>query len=351
MESLIRDVKYNCDLSDALHWGYFSICGLLMRMRDLYRTELGLRPWEPINREEIVDWIGVREEYWSELQDQHYRNITTPATSHDTFDSVLINREIGRYGLVYGAGYALYMKPTFFIGEIQSCSKIDGHTAYVVKKESARDLFASAGMLQGRDIFVRLDPLRVLLWERFMEAQGRGDRHSLQAFAAFGITPGQDLDAKFDSQFSAFTEHYAQVVLLHELAEAREDLPEWPPLLSQCEDRRTEYLLRQVKDAIADTSDRGPLKYLIDRRDSATLALYLQSFTAYQKRLCLRIRESFDEFVRTGDWDAFDFERQTAFRRLTSARDEILESHRSCTSREDFLADMERLEKRLSGDS
>ena len=35
---LLDDIKYNCDVSDAQFWGYFSICGLLMRYRDLFRS-------------------------------------------------------------------------------------------------------------------------------------------------------------------------------------------------------------------------------------------------------------------------------------------------------------------------
>jgi hypothetical protein len=44
-ETLHKDIKFNCDVSDARFWGYFSICGLLMRYRDLYRSEQGLEPY------------------------------------------------------------------------------------------------------------------------------------------------------------------------------------------------------------------------------------------------------------------------------------------------------------------
>jgi hypothetical protein len=26
--SLLNDIKFNCDVSDAQYWGYFSVCGL-----------------------------------------------------------------------------------------------------------------------------------------------------------------------------------------------------------------------------------------------------------------------------------------------------------------------------------
>jgi hypothetical protein len=54
------------------------------------------------------------------------------------------------------------MKPTFFVAEISSKKDISDYTVYISKKELARDLFASSAMLQGRCIFIRLEPLRTL---------------------------------------------------------------------------------------------------------------------------------------------------------------------------------------------
>jgi len=33
IKKLIDQIKFNCNLSDARFWGYYSICGLLLRMR------------------------------------------------------------------------------------------------------------------------------------------------------------------------------------------------------------------------------------------------------------------------------------------------------------------------------
>jgi hypothetical protein len=35
INTLIDDIKFNCEVSDAKYWGHFSICGLLMRLRAL----------------------------------------------------------------------------------------------------------------------------------------------------------------------------------------------------------------------------------------------------------------------------------------------------------------------------
>jgi hypothetical protein len=46
LDRLIRQVRRNCDISDARHAGMFFICGLTLRLRDLFKWEKGLSPWE-----------------------------------------------------------------------------------------------------------------------------------------------------------------------------------------------------------------------------------------------------------------------------------------------------------------
>jgi hypothetical protein len=351
VDAFIRDVKYNCDVSDAHFWGSFSLCGLLMRMRGLYRDDRRLRPWEPINHEEILEWISVKEECWNALQGQSYRPLPISSSVCDPFDVIAINREIEADALVYGAGYGLYMKPTFFVGALRSRRVVRGYTAYLVGREEARDIFTSAGLLQGRQIFVRLDALRTSLWEMFLEAQGKNNRAVMGAFQRFRVMPGMDYDEEFESRFEALTEHYAESVLLHELAEAQEDVPGWSDALSQCGDRRTEYLLRQVKDAIADSSDHGPLRSLIDRRDAAGLTLYLESLSAYHTKRCPQLWDAFTASLRAGDWEAMDGARQALHDRFTGVRDRILSSHCTCAAHDEFIADMREIERSLSAGS
>jgi hypothetical protein len=59
--SITSQVKHNCNISDAKHWGNYSPCGLLLRMRDLYKIENGLKPWEEISHKTIGAWIDERE--------------------------------------------------------------------------------------------------------------------------------------------------------------------------------------------------------------------------------------------------------------------------------------------------
>jgi len=45
IQSLACQIKHNCNISDARYWGMYSLCGLLLRLRELYKVEKGIRPW------------------------------------------------------------------------------------------------------------------------------------------------------------------------------------------------------------------------------------------------------------------------------------------------------------------
>src|SRR5512139_980026 len=105
MDAVLEDIKFNCDVSDARYWGYFSICGLLMRYRDLFRSERGLEPWSPIARAEIAGWIGRKESRWTALEDRELRDLVIRGTTYSPFDIDGINEALHADGYVYGAGY------------------------------------------------------------------------------------------------------------------------------------------------------------------------------------------------------------------------------------------------------
>ena len=45
LEQLANQVLHNCYISDSRFAGNYSICGLAMRLRDLYKWENGFEPW------------------------------------------------------------------------------------------------------------------------------------------------------------------------------------------------------------------------------------------------------------------------------------------------------------------
>ena len=113
--ALLKDIKFNCDVSDARFWGSFSICGLLMRYRDLYRSEQRREPWAAVSSEEIGPWIQQKESRWPELEGQPFRDLVLQGRRFGPFDSGPVNQVLRTEGIVYGAGYGMYLKPTFFL--------------------------------------------------------------------------------------------------------------------------------------------------------------------------------------------------------------------------------------------
>jgi len=323
MEQLLKTIKLNCHISDARYWGYFSICGLLMRMRDLYRSENGLKPWHPISKEKVAQWISEREALWKELEERSFTPLPIDEELYSPFDVEGINLHLNPSGYVYGAGYGLYMKPTFFIAEINSKKDISDYTVYISKKELARDLFASSAMLQGRCIFIRLEPLRTLLWEKLTSLRSGQKPHIEKAFLRFGLSPSntQTIDEDtLEIRIDEMVFKYSEMILYHELAEAMEDIPDWNELIVHLKDRNLELMLRALKDLIADTSEHGPIKRALEKNDLDILRLYINFMEGYRTVLYPSILEIAD----TEDQARIEDTRIRAYRILNSYRENIL---------------------------
>jgi hypothetical protein len=318
--SLLRDIKFNCDVSDARFWGSFSICGLLMRYRDLYRSEQGRDPWAPVGREEIGPWIQRKEAGWPALENEPFRDLEADGARFDSFDDAALNGLLLPHGFVYGAGYGMYLKPTFFLARSVSTAMVEGHTVHVADRELVRDLFTAPAMLRERTIFIRREPVRALLWDRFCPLRPDSASVLAGAFAAFGIRPGRPLDGSFPIDLDRMVLSCSRMLLRHELAESREALPGWKDLLSAAGDRKAELFLRAVQDLVADLSDRGPLDRIVEERDGPSLALFIGLPEGYRRSLAPELDIAFRRFHSNGDWTVMDEARRSLFERFVRLR-------------------------------
>ncbi|MDP2045778.1 MAG: hypothetical protein Q8L00_06130, partial [Deltaproteobacteria bacterium] len=71
--TLIEGVRLNCDIASAGQAGHFSLCGLLMRLRQLYKWEHGQAPWQEPEVAAILSWIARRERTWDDLEEASWR--------------------------------------------------------------------------------------------------------------------------------------------------------------------------------------------------------------------------------------------------------------------------------------
>jgi hypothetical protein len=328
---LIRDIKFNCDISDAQYWGYFSICGLLIRYRDLYRSEKGLGYSAEIGREDIGAWIQAKEAKWPELEEMPFRDLTLEGKRFDPFDPAGINHLLVPQGLVYGAGYGVYMKPTFFLARLVSIREVDGLTVYTADTELVRDLFTAAGMLQGTSILLRLEPLTMLLMSRFSSLNSRRSAALDDAFAQYAFPDRQIQDRTFEERLKGMALRYAEFILRHECAEAHEQVPEWKNILGAAGDRKAELYVRAVKDLIADTSDHGPYRRMIETRDRGSLSLHLALAEGFPKVLFPEMKAAHARFLQDGDWEPIERARLAGRERFLLRRSRIIEIFHTST--------------------
>lgn len=320
---LLKEIKHNCDVSDAQYWGYFSICGLLMRYRDLYRSEQGLKPWADIRREDIAEWIRAKEERWPQLETERFRKLPLNGKHYDPFDLEGINAVLTPRGLVYGAGYGMYRKPTFYLADLVSVKTDAGLAVYTSRKEHVRDLFSAPGMAQGANILVRLEPLMHLLLFKFSELNSRRTPALEDAFARYGLGRRQLIDETFERKLEEITGRYAELLLLHERAEALERPADWNDLLAAAADRDVEHFVRAVKDLVADTSLHGPLSRIIETRDQAGLGMTVALMDGYRRLLFPELRTAYELLIRSRDWTPVEEARAAGYVTFRALREEI----------------------------
>ncbi|MEJ2313826.1 MAG: hypothetical protein P8Y85_03415 [Nitrospirota bacterium] len=323
LDELIPQVKKNCDISDSRHWGYHSICGLLLRLRELYRFEKGVKPWEKVPEGEITKWIGEREALWESLSEEELRPLEIGGEEFAPFEVGRINARLAREGLLYGAGYGIYCKPVFFLAELLSKETEEGYEIFVAGTEFVRDLSIHPAMLQGRDIFARKDVLVLLLWEKFEEMGAKKTPGALaEAFGAYGISAGSE-GPEIEGLIEDAAGSELRTYIHHELGEALESEknPVWDEMLSCVVRSRASIFARAVKDTLADASERGMLRHVIEERKAGSLAFYAASLSGYRKLLAPEMAEACRGFFETGDWSLVESARGELYERASRIAD------------------------------
>lgn len=345
ISTLAAQVKRNCDISDAKFWGHYSLCGILLRLRELYRVEKGLRPYEKIPQEDVATWIGERESIWRRLEQSDYEKISINGTVWDPFSTEEINKVLCGEGLIYGAGYGLYLKPTFFLAEIRSEKTIDGIRVSITGSEYARDLSDNPAMTQDRRIIVRAATLLLLLWQRFEEMRCSKAKESL-AFACsrYGISPEESPSEDLYNRMRSAAQSEAETYIYHELGEIAEGMrigEAWKQLLVALSDGRPGLFARGVKDVLADTSEKGMLKYIIDNRKEGSLGFYMVFLGSLRRIIFPEIVSAFRTFVSTGNWAAVEQAREAGYRRADHLTSRLLELFREKRGSPDFASSIE----------
>ncbi len=299
-----REVIHNCDVSDARHAGIYSVCGLAMRLRDLYKWERRLPPWQEDEASRVLDWIGVKEELWETLLDAEYDRLWVSGQSFDPFDTQGINAALEPFNFFYGAGYAHSLKPTFFLAEIDGQEAVGGHRVRQLGREWARDLLTLPAFNQDGEVVLRSEAAHMFLWDQIAYISNSGRRALDFALAACGL-PDTRTETIRD-HFDAILRVQQQIFLQHEIGELEEtvfDRDVWQRMLADYPHTAVELLIRTLKDLLADTSPQGALTWLLQNRDEAALGLYMAFGNGFRRLLTHELICAFDAFGRDRQWE------------------------------------------------
>lgn len=329
MVDLSSQIKRNCDISDAWSWGFYSICGLLLKLRELYISEHGLEPWEKIEHKEIADWIARKEAIWKELDGAPFQQIEIEGDRIEPFEAAKINSRILGNRLVYGAGYGPFMKATFFIADLTGNETRGDLKIYISGREHARDLSSAVAMLKENTILVRTEPARNLIWQKYEEYRSKGKGAHALAFESYGVNasgpePKEILDRIAPEEIEVYIRHE-----LGEAAEGKRLGPRWAEILSSSKEHKTVLFLRAVKDLLADTSSQGSLSFIINEKRKGSLGFYILFLAGYRKLLSRRIEEAFDEFLRTDDWGPLQISLNETHSRMSDISEKIIQLYSS----------------------
>jgi len=343
---LISQVKLNCNISDAKYWGNYTVCTLLLWLRELYRFENGIKPWEDVEKKLILDWISDRERLWSELEDRDFVSIEIEEIQHVPFNTETINAILLPQGIFYGAGYGQKMKPSFFLAGLHKKYTVQGYSVYIAGKEYVRDLAFYPAMLQDKRIIARRDITLHLLWDKFNEMRLNRYKGSFAfAFSSYGVLPDEEPSEALNIKLMDIADSEIESYIYHEVGEIVEGErlgEQWKDFLFSISGSRTELLARGIKDLLADTSEKGMLSHMIELRTTGSLAFYVASLRGYRKLLFKGISEAFEKFIETGDWDVIERARKDCYKIVTHYAETMLDLYRTMPERTRLIEHIER---------
>ena len=307
LDSLVSQVKRNCSISDSRHAGLYSVCGLALRLRDLYKWEKGLDPWVERESSEILEWIASKEEQWGDLFELEFDEIVIDGSRYDPFDSTGINGALNSHGLFYGAGYVHSLKPSFFLGFLEEQRQVDGYSVYILGRELARDLMTTPALSQDNCIIVRQESAQLFLWDLILFTKKSGQEALNFGLENYGLKRG-DSEA-VQQNLARISAAEMETYLYHELGELRDTAFEpgiWREIIATFPHTVIELLARSVKDLLADTNEYGTLRHIAGKRKAASLGLYVAFFDGLRKELFPELSEAFREFIRTRSWQVIE---------------------------------------------
>lgn len=306
--------------------GRFSLCGLLLRLRNLYKWEHGLAPWQEPDPAPVLEWVSQREELWLEVHGQEPRPLELEGQVFDPFDAQGINALLEPRGYIYGAGRAGGLLPAFFLGRLEASRQEQGLTIRRVGQELGRDIYFLPGLRQGETIYLRREPLAFLLWDKLSDP-----RPSQARFVEFGLAGyGLDLAAVLAQPswdiLAPVLEGELEAVAWHELGEAGPGqraggLLGWA--LANHPGDEVEHFVRGLKDLMADTGPGGRLERIMAARAQGPLGFYPAWLAGFPRLIFPEIDQAVQAVMDGQGWQALEQARLLGWQRAQEAMERL----------------------------
>ncbi len=297
LPALIDTVQKNCTIADARHARDMTMCTFLLEMREYYRWEMEIPYGARLPKDELGDWLNARESLWDAVEEEEFAPLPLSESGIDPFEADDINRALIPLGLVYSSGLGHFRKPHFVLAELKRAEVREGVQVLVAGCEYARDLIAPPAAMRDGAIFLRMDAVRRLLWNKYEEWQWKEKDTALgRAFAHY------DFERDIERGLDRMAEAESEAMILHEIGEARAESllgEEWNAMLGQLTSRHAELLARAVRDHLADCLVTLPT--LMQREAIGSLHFYLANLSGLRRALFPALPQAYDAWL--GDRD------------------------------------------------
>lgn len=318
----LDDIHHNCDISDARDHGVYSMCTMVLKLRNLYKWEKGIEPWDEPEAAELLDWIEKKENYWETLAAGEYRPIRIQEASIDPFEVEKLNALFREKGWYYGAGFGRSMKTIFFLAEIIEQREIAGCPVVILGKERVREMAAPPAMVQNHMIIIKKDAIRFFFWDQIQELRSSSRNPLQRALQTYGLYRNNQLDRDLlCKRLDTIVDNELDLFVYHEVGEILQDgisSSTMQKIISRFPGAIPEFVCRGIKDMLADTHPQGPLAYAIREQRLSTLGFYLTFLDGLRERLFPELTEGWKQFNKDQDWSVIESAREQCYVKMLS---------------------------------
>ena len=301
------------------------MCVYLLKMREYFRWEKDYAYGRTLPQKELGDWLIAREKLWETLEDKTFSPIEIDGRRLDPFDAQAVNETLKPHRLLYSAGYGNKAKPHFFLARLEKTIEHQGYRISISAEEYARDLSAPPAMSLGKEIFIRRESLRRMLWEKLEEWRwNKPDNAMGRAIRFYEFQ--NDLNAALEQM----TETEIESLILHEIGEVKagEALGgSWREMIEAFPRSRLELMARAVRDHLADALSTLPT--LIEQAHSPSLHFYFANLSGMRKQIYPALLDAYHHWVEYNDVGQLENLVETGRQHWLQVAQELIQLHES----------------------